>query len=206
MTRLDGRAARGAYGRTIGRGNLSLDRRGGRLGLASQLGLDLGHGLAAARAEHDGLLQAVVAKRTIDECRSIGRRLRLALELVDLGLKLRTLHIDRGDAVIELLAALTQLGVVLGHLVQAGTQLTGELLATLEGIVHLALEFVHLQGTAGICRRTVERRLHLIKKTHGVPFYLGIGHHGPSQNAPIIAQQNAACMRDGVFQQHRYAE
>ena len=206
MARLDGSTTRGARGCAVGRGNLGLDRHGSRLSLACQLGLDLGHGLAAARAEHDGLLQAVVTKRTIDECRSIGRRLRLALELVDLRLELRALHIDRGDAVIEFLAALAQLGVVLGRLVQARAQLTGKLLATLEGIVHLALKLVHLQGAAGICRRTVERRLHLIKKTHGVPFYLGIGHHGPSQNAPIIAQRPATCIRNGVFQQHRYAE
>lgn len=170
VTRLNGSAARGAYGRTIGRSNLSLDRRGSRLGLASQLGLDLGHRLTATRAKHDGLLQAIMAKRTIDECRSIGRRLRLALELIDLGLKLSALVVDCGDAVKKLLAALAQLGVVLGRLVQAGTQLAGKLLAALKGVIHLALEPVNLQGTVGIRSRTIERCLHLIKKTHSGSF------------------------------------
>lgn len=70
----------------------------------------------------------------------------------------------------KLLAALTQLGVALGRLVQARAQLTGELLATLEGVIHLALEPVNLQGTVGIRGRTIERCLHLIKKTHGGSF------------------------------------
>ena len=94
----------------------------------------------------------------------------MALELVDLGLKLSTLVVDCGDAVKKLLAALTQLGVVLGRLVQAGTQLAGKLLAALKGVIHLALDPVNLQGTVGIRSRTIERCLHLIKKTHGGSF------------------------------------
>lgn len=55
---------------------------------------------------------------------------------------LGALGVARGDAVIERLAAGAQVGVVLRDVIQAGTQLGGKRLPTLERLAHLALSFI----------------------------------------------------------------
>jgi len=90
----------------------------------------------------------------------------LRLEALDLHLALGALGVARGDAVIERLAAGAQVGVVLRDVIQAGTQLGGKRLPTLERLAHLGLELHCGSCAAGSRHATVHRGLKTVEKTH----------------------------------------
>ena len=122
------------HGRATRRARRSARGNGGRRGSRGERSLNLGHGLAAARAEHVGGANLRAAERAGKAHDGVLGGLGLPLDAIELNLNLRALGIDRGNAVVERLATGAEAGVVLRELVEARAQLGGEVLAALEGV------------------------------------------------------------------------